>query len=73
MPWGAGFYGEDREFKLAGPNTIFRRDMVPVENSLLNSNFLVGDDIGIHKKIYLRNDKFDFTKPAEEIFEKRER
>lgn len=74
MPVGAGFYSEENEkIRLAGTNTIFRRDLIPVESSVLNSNFIVKEHIGIHKKIYLRKDKFDFVKPAEDIFEKREK
>ena len=71
-PFGAGCYNVDKKFKLAGPNTISKRDLVPIEKSLFNSSHIVGRDVGINKKIYLRKDKFDFEKPAEEIFEKRE-
>lgn len=40
---------------------------------MLNNKFLVNDDIGKHKKIYVRRDKFDFVKPSIDIFELREK
>lgn len=73
MPFGMTTgYGSTASIKLSGTNTILRRDVVPMEQSILNSKFLVEKEVGINKKIYLRNDKFDFEKPAEDIFEKRE-
>ena len=46
--------------------------MIPDSESVLNSKALVGDDVGLGKKIQIRDDKIDFKKQAEAVFEKRE-
>lgn len=59
--------------KFIGTGSIFQRDFIPVDKSYLNNKFLVEGDIGNNKKIYVRKDKIDYMRPAEDIFEFRER
>jgi len=40
---------------------------------VLNYKEQIMEDVGKHKKIYLRKDKIDTVKPAEEIFEFRKK
>ncbi len=56
-----------------GPNTVGLRDYIPIEESVLNYKEQIMEDVGKHKKIYLRKDKIDTVKPAEEIFEFRKK
>lgn len=71
-PIGPGCYDWKKDIRLtSGPNTIFKKDEIPIEESLLNNMYLIKDELGIHKKIYLRNDKFDLIKPAEDVLEAR--
>jgi len=52
---------EDRfKKKFVGTGTISNRDFIPIEQSYLNNKYLVDEDVGKNKKIYLRKDKFDF-------------
>jgi hypothetical protein len=52
-----------------GTNTIKHRDFISYEDSVFNNKSFVEEDVGKHKKIYIRKDKLDFQKQIDDIFE----
>lgn len=62
----------DRFRQRHGTNTITNNDEIPVEQSVLNSRYLISEYLEKHQKIYLVKEQFDFTKATDDILEQRE-
>ena len=55
-----------------GAHTMYKNDDIQVDQSVLNSRFLISDFLDKKQKIYLLKEKFDFNRASEDIFEQRD-
>lgn len=67
-PMGAGWYRQTFG-SLKNKTKAVDAQFISHNESKFNKEVLVKEDIGIHKKIYIRKDRFDFNKYTEDIFE----